>query len=24
MEDLAEHMEHYYDRGYCRNEKYTV
>ncbi|MBR5534954.1 MAG: hypothetical protein IKU62_08930 [Ruminiclostridium sp.] len=24
MEELAEHMEHYYDRGYCRNAKYTV
>lgn len=24
MEELAEHMEHYYDRGYCRNEKYTI
>ena len=24
MEELAEHLEHYYDRGYCRNEKYTV
>ena len=24
MEELADHLEHYYDRGYCRNEKYTV
>ena len=24
MEDLAEHLEHYYDRGYSRNEKYTI
>ncbi|MBR2491612.1 MAG: hypothetical protein IKB65_09070 [Ruminiclostridium sp.] len=24
MEELADHMEHYYDRGYCRNEKYTI
>lgn len=24
MEELADHMEHYYDRGYSRNEKYTV
>ena len=24
MEELAEHMEHYYDGGYCRNEKYTI
>ena len=24
MEDLADHLEHYYDRGYCRHEKYTV
>ena len=24
MEELAEHMEHYYDRGYSRNEKYTI
>ena len=24
MEELAEHMEHYYDRRYCRNEKYTI
>ena len=24
MEELAEHMEHYYDRGYCRDEKYTI
>lgn len=24
MRDLADHMEHYYDRGYCRNEKYTI
>lgn len=24
MEELADHMEHYYDRGYDRNEKYTI
>ena len=24
MEELAEHMEHYYEGGYCRNEKYTI
>ena len=24
MEDLAEHLEHYYDRGYNRNENYTI
>ena len=24
MEELAEHMEHYYDGGYGRNEKYTI
>ena len=24
MEELADHLEHYYDRGYCRNEKYTI
>ena len=24
MNDLAELTEHYYDRGYYRNEKYTL
>lgn len=22
--ELAEHTRHYYERGYCRNEKYTL
>lgn len=24
MNELAELTEHYYERGYCRNEKYTL
>lgn len=22
--ELADHLEHYYERGYCRNGKYTI